>query len=306
MDPNEEPSTYVLVRHFYGVASAAALLKATMDNAAQVAEQQGLMDVAETIKSGYVDDLSNSLDTLEAIKQLQQDLKKFLTAKSLPLKGYAITGSLPDKSLSPDDSILVGGWYWFSKSDSHSLKTPRIFQGKLKKGRFLPGTIFLDSPQSKQEIQAFYKQYPVTLAHILSRTSMVYDQTGSVAPLAGYGRWITRQALIQTEGVFTKQVSETIKQLFLDFIYQTEMFGRMKMKRNHGLARDYRSAILYYDAGEAGQTFILHLHYEKDRRGFFYSEFLFAAHSLVPLGRNIQEQPANLIQDTEHADKQQL
>ena len=96
-----------------------------------------------------------------------------------------MTGSRPDKALSPDDFLLVGGWFWWPITDAMRLKVPQIFQGRKQKGKYKPGTIFLDNPVSKLSISTFYTDYPVTLAHILSRTAALYDQAGAISPISG-------------------------------------------------------------------------------------------------------------------------
>ena len=103
----------VLVRHFYGVASTAAIMLACMEDAASVAMDLGMPDVADTIKLAFVDDLLNSLDLEEDIKALKHNLNHFMTSKGFPIKGFALSGSKPDKTLSPEDHLLVGGWHWW-------------------------------------------------------------------------------------------------------------------------------------------------------------------------------------------------
>ena len=99
------------------------------------------------------------------------------------------------------------------------LKTPLIFLGKKQKGRYKDGTRFLHNPNSKQTIADVYVDYPVTLAHILSRTASLYDQAGAVSPIAGYGRWITRLALVESKGTFLQAVSDQTKTLFIDYLW---------------------------------------------------------------------------------------
>ena len=76
------------------------------------AEALGLHDVAETIRLAFVDDCLNSLDEIEKLTKLKEDLKKFMLERGFPIKGFALTGSKPDPSLSPEDHLMVGGWHW--------------------------------------------------------------------------------------------------------------------------------------------------------------------------------------------------
>ena len=102
----------MLVRHFYGVASTAAIMMACMDNAAAVAASHGMDDVANTIKLAFVDDCLNSLDQEKEIKKLKLELAKFMTERGFPIKGFALSGSKPDETLSPEEHLLVRGWHW--------------------------------------------------------------------------------------------------------------------------------------------------------------------------------------------------
>ena len=172
-----------------------------------------------------------------------------------------MSGSKPDHSLSPEDHLLVGGWHWWPETDNLRLNTPIIYLGKKKKGRYEEGTIFLRNPESKQEITIFYEPFTVTLAHILSRTSSLYDQSGAIAPIAGYGRWITRLALIETKANFLRPVSPKTKDLFVDYLWQVHCFSKMDIKRNFGLAMnpDAATLLVYFDAGHEGEMYVCHL-----------------------------------------------
>ena len=50
------------------------------------------------------------------------------------------------------------------------------------KGRYKDGTRFLHNPNSKQTIADFYVDYPVTLAHILSRTTSLMTKQEQCHP----------------------------------------------------------------------------------------------------------------------------
>jgi hypothetical protein len=264
MDPESRANKFILVRHFYGVASTAAIMLACMEDAATVALDLGMADVADTIKLAFVDDCLKSLDLEEEIKALKINLNKFMVSRGFPIKGFALSGSKPDKSLSPDDHLLVGGWHWWPETEQMRLKTPLIFLGKKQKGRYKEGTSFLCKPNSKQDIATLYETYPVTLAHILSRTASLYDQAGVVSPIAGYGQWITRLALEESKATFLQPVSHPTKKLFIDYLWQKYCFWQMGIKRNFGLALHPEKATLlvYFDAGHEGKMYLFYLQYE--------------------------------------------
>ena len=124
MNPDSPPEIFVLVRHFYGVASTAAIMMACIEDAAGAS--LGMDDVANTIKLAFVDDCLNSLDQAEDIEKLQLELAKFMSERGFPIKGFALSGSKPDESLSPEEHSLVGGWHWWPETENTRLKTPLI------------------------------------------------------------------------------------------------------------------------------------------------------------------------------------
>ena len=89
MNPESTPEIFVLLRHFYGVTSTAAVMLACMEDAATVAEKLGLHDVAETIRLAFVDDCLNSLDELRKLEKLKKDLQNFMLERGFPIKGFA-------------------------------------------------------------------------------------------------------------------------------------------------------------------------------------------------------------------------
>ena len=152
MSSSADPEAFALVSHLYGISSTAALMKAVMEDAATKATALGLHDVAFAIRKAFVDDVSTSLDDMEQLKKLKEQLGKFLLSHSLPVKGFALTGSKPDASLSPTDSIMVGGLHWFPETEMTQLNIPTIYQGRKSKGRFKHGTRFLTDSDTKQEV----------------------------------------------------------------------------------------------------------------------------------------------------------
>ena len=78
-----------------------------------------------------------------------------------------------------NNNILVGRLNWFPETDMTQLHTPPIFQGIKVKGRFRKGPTFLLNSTTKEEVADFYKDFQVTLAHILSKTAALYNQSGA-------------------------------------------------------------------------------------------------------------------------------
>ena len=100
----------VLLVHSFGYPSTSAIAKESVQKISETATIEELHEVARTLKLSYVDDLNPSVDTKEQLLQLQADTTKTMNKHGMPLKGWALSGSLPEPSLSPRDFTMVGGW----------------------------------------------------------------------------------------------------------------------------------------------------------------------------------------------------
>ena len=96
------------------------------------------------------------------------------------------------------------------------LPPPGIYLKRKVKGKKHEDAAILHQDPTKEPIESFYKSCHLTLSHIISRVAMIYDQTGSISPLLGYGNQITRLAQIDTKGEVTTQVNKDIRIMFLD------------------------------------------------------------------------------------------
>ena len=106
--------------------------------------------MTDAIRAAFVDDVSTSLDDMEKLQQLKINLKNFLHSHSLPIKGFALTGTRPDESLSPTDNILVGGLYWFPETDMTQLHTPTHQEERLKEDLRMEQNSLLTQQQKKR------------------------------------------------------------------------------------------------------------------------------------------------------------
>ena len=134
-------------------------------------------------------------DLKQELLQLQQDLDKIMKDHAMDLKGWALSGSDPHKSLSDKSYTMGGGWKWHSKQDKIQLRTPDIYLGTKKKGAYTDKTKILHKNPTEEEINEFYKSETVNLGHVVSRISALFDITGQSAPLCVLGHNIARLAL---------------------------------------------------------------------------------------------------------------
>ena len=127
------PQWYTLLVHTFGYASTSGVAKACIDIIRDKALAKGLNTLARALQFIYVDDINTSVDTEQELLLLKKEITEVLTEHGFPLKGYALSNTAPDVSLSENEFTMVAGWKWHSLQDNISLLTPQIFLGDKKK-----------------------------------------------------------------------------------------------------------------------------------------------------------------------------
>jgi hypothetical protein len=133
MDPESKAQIFVLVCHFYGVASSATIMLACMDDAAAVALALGMEDVATTIKLAFIDDCLNSLDLEEEIKALKTNLNKFMVSKGFPIPFIVATYVYASSQGQRKHSARTNSLHPYLASEQHLCQNivsarPRVYQ----------------------------------------------------------------------------------------------------------------------------------------------------------------------------------
>ena len=272
---DEPPEWFVLLVHSFGYCSTSGIAKEAVQKIANTATIQELYEVARTLKLSYVDDLNPSVDTKEQLMKLQSDTDKLMNQHNMPLKGWALTGSPPDHSLSPKNFTMVGGWRWYSQSDRIQLRVPEIYLSKRKKGEEIDRTKLLHPNPSEEEIIQFYQSKTVNLEHIISRISSLFDLTGQAVPIAVLGHYVARLALLDSSGDKSAQVSSPTRKLFIKFLHLTSQFGQLSFLRNPGIADHEKDSILlaFADSSHTAWIVILYL-LRVSTNNEFYTQFV--------------------------------
>ena len=288
LDPNTLPDAYTMLSHTFGYASTSAIARAAIDLIHDKSIARNLLELARALSFIYVDDVNTSLWSYKELQELKTQLKDILESHGFPVKGWAISNSKPDPSLSEHEYCTVGGWLWFSEEDTIQLAVPPIFSGDKKKGSFKENTKFLHSNPTHKEIMDFYKHIPVTLPHIVSRTAMLFDMSGMAAPLIVMGNYVARKALADTKANETSQVSEQTKNLFITYLHLVSKFGSLKFPRSLKRADQEQKATLLTFADSsalAWMVVIFLLRIDKNKQ--FFTEFLYSTGGLNPASRTI-------------------
>ena len=288
LDPNELPDAYTMLSHTFGYASTSAIAKASIDILHDKAIASNLFELARALAFIYVDDINTSVWTFNELQELKAQLTKILEDHGFPLKGWAISNSPPDASLSEHQYSTVGGWKWYSEQDIIQLAVPPIFIGEKKKGSFQGDSKFLHANPTYNEILDFYKNTPITLPHIISRTAMLFDMSGMATPLSVMGSFVSRRALIDTKGNKKSQVSDQTKKIFMTYLYLVSKFGSLTFPRNLKRADQNQKATLLTFADSSATAWIVVIYLLRlDHNKQFYTEFLYSTGGLNPIHRTI-------------------
>ena len=288
LDPNELPEAFTMLSHTFGYASTSAIAKAAIDLIHEKAVARDLLELARALSFIYVDDVNTSVWSYNELQELKAQLNDILKSHGFPLKGWAISNSPPDPSLSENEYSTVAGWMWFSEQDTIQLIVPPIFLGEKKKGSFKENTKFLHTHPTHKEILDFYKNTPITLPHIVSRTAMLFDMSGMVTPLIVMGNYVSRRALIDTKASKTSQVSDQTKNLFITYLHLVSRFGSLKFPRNLKRADQKQKATLLAFADSSALAWMVVIYLLRlDKNKQFFTEFFYSTGGLNPVNRTI-------------------
>ena len=92
MLPEEEAEELVLIVHFYGIRSSGGLCITAVKKMVEFAREKGLHTIAKVLESAYVDDCNSSVSTLEELKEIKQEMPRFMSEHGFPIKALAWSG----------------------------------------------------------------------------------------------------------------------------------------------------------------------------------------------------------------------
>ena len=291
---DDPPEWFCLLVHSFGYPSTSAIAKESVLKISETATIEELHEVAKALKLGYVDDINPSVDTEEQLRKLKEDTTEIMSRHGMDLKGWAVSGELPETSLSPKPFTMVGGWKWFSKEDKIQLRIPDIYLGKKKRGKEIDKSKILHQDPTEEELNTFYRSETVNLDHIISRVASLFDVTGQTTPLAVLGHYVARLALQDTATDTTAPVSQHTRKLFLKFLFLTSKFGKLLFLRNPGRADPDKGSVLvaFADASSTAWVVVLYL-VRTTRNNEFFTQFVHSAGGLNPPDRTIPRSELN-------------
>ena len=106
--------------------------------------ERGLNTIAKLLRVAYVDDCNCSFQTEEEVRELKDNLPKFMKEHGFPIKAMACSGEEVPDELSDKGMINTAGYSWNSLNDTMKIMVPKLFIGEKKKGGYIPETRFFE------------------------------------------------------------------------------------------------------------------------------------------------------------------
>ena len=270
LDPSSEPWEGVIKTLIYGVKSSGNQAEQGLRLTADLFKDE-YPDVNSIVREDtYMDDTLSGADSLKRVHQLCEELQTVLNHGGFILKGFTISGSDPDESLSSDGiRIDVSGHTWFSKTDSIALASKEINFAKKSRGK-------------RSEV---IKEVPKVLVRRLceSKVAEVFDFSGLNTPITA--TWKTDlHELVVKKLDWDDSVPDTLRPLW-DNNFQ--LMGELKNLR-------YKRAVIPEDAvnleietlefGDASKTLVCVAIYVRFKRkcGNYSCQLILGKSRLVP------------------------
>ena len=191
MDPNEEPTEYVITRLTFGLKSSSQQLEHCVDLLAE--ENKHKNDLYRILKhQRYVDDILGSYSTMEEVKNLKKELDETLENYGMKIKGYACSYEKPPETISDGISITTGGYVWQPELDIIFIRIQPLHYAEKKRGKIMTENIFMEG--TIEELNLFVPQ-SLSLRQVLSRGAQIFDPLGLVNPWKTGVKILTRESL---------------------------------------------------------------------------------------------------------------
>ena len=235
LDPDAEIVEAVIVTLIWGIKCVSAQSEAAVIKLAAAIEEKNPR-LAELLRdSCFVDDLGDSGDTVEMIKNLIEDADNLLAKVGLACKGWTVSGSDPLEDVMEDGkSVSIGGMKWHSKMDFLEVPIPLFHFSKKSRGRLEIGTQVF-SGHFREDLEKFVPK-DLTRKQILSRKASFFDVTGKFTPISSVLSHVLRKAIKETES-WDEAVSDQLRSKWIGNFLMLERlrgikFNRAKMPEN--------------------------------------------------------------------------
>ena len=217
MDPGTLVNIAVIKTLIYGNSASAPLSLEGMRQLAEIVREFD-PELADFLTDGrFVDDLNDSLATLEAALRLQKAVDKELEKLGARIKGWAIARMKPAPEISDNGYVGVAGMAWHPESAFVELKFQDLHFGKVVRGRLSPTTKVFKG--DKSSFSDNFVPLKLTKRQVTSKFMGIFDLRGLLIPLTARLKKDLRDVVATTpewdHGIKTGQRSKWVKN-FLD------------------------------------------------------------------------------------------
>ena len=131
----------------------------------------------------FVDDLNDSLATLEGALRLQKAMDEEFAKLGAKIKGWAIDKMKPAPEISDNGYVGVAGIAWHPESDFIKLKFQDLHFGKVLRGRLSPTTKTYKGDISSLTDMDNFIPLKLTKRQVTSKFMRLFDLRGLLIPL---------------------------------------------------------------------------------------------------------------------------
>ena len=184
MDPNSPVDIAVIKTLIYGNSASAPLSEEGMRQLADVVREHDPELADFLTNSRFVDDLNDSLASLEDAQRLQGAVDQEFEKLGAKIKGWAIARKKPAPEISDDNGYVgVAGMAWHPESDFIELKFQDLHFGKVVRGRLSPATKIFKGDKSSFADMDNFVPLKLTKRQVTSKFMGIFDLRGLLIPL---------------------------------------------------------------------------------------------------------------------------
>ena len=130
-----------------------------------------------------MDDLNDSLATLEAALRLHKVVDEEFEKLGAKIKGWAIARMKPAPEISDNCYVGVAGMAWHPETDFVELKLQDLHFGKVVRGRLSPTTKVFKGDKSRFSDMDNFVPLKLTKGQVTSKLMGIFDLQGLLIPL---------------------------------------------------------------------------------------------------------------------------
>ena len=233
LDPEGELKEGVIGALIYGVKCVSAQTEHTMEQLAQVVEEDH-KELAKFIRlCRYVDDLGESSHDNEFLKKIVQQADEIFGKIGLKCKGWTFEGEDPPENIMKAGSTLtIAGQRWIPKVGGLEVPIPELHFGVKRRGRIEDKVPRFEAGGSMADMEKFIlTNCPrLTRRKIASKVAAIFDLLGKLSPVLAGLKSDLREVVRLTAG-WDDPVSDEIRYKWIKNFWKMEQMRGIRFSR---------------------------------------------------------------------------